>query len=123
MPDYLSQFRQQIQLDYSPKSISISRQNLGTPYSGQVCMHEQHSVPSTTVSLDPTTSGGGCLFSNRDSAEETISSKRTLPSSPSYSKQTVDQYQAYFTIIAPLFRSSPIFFETDQQINHVSIRS
>ena len=112
-------FRQQIQLDYSPKSISISRQNLGTPYSGQVCMHEQRTVCQVQQSLPrPNNFRGGCLFSIRLAGRKQFH-KRTLPSSPSYSKQTrsVSGLCHYHSSIV---QSSPIFSETDQQINRCS---
>ena len=112
-------FRQQIQLDNSPKSISISRQNLGTSYIGQVCMHEQRTVCQVQQSLPrPNNFRGGCLFSNRLAGGKQFH-KRTLPSSPSYSKQTrsVSGLCHYHSSIV---QSSPIFSETDQQINSYS---
>ena len=99
-------FRQQIQLDNSPKSISISRQNLGTSCSGQVCMHEQRTVCQVQQSL-PTTSGVDA-FSQTDWREENNFINAPFRLLPRILNK-LDQYQTYATTIAPLFRAHPFF--------------
>ena len=79
------------------------------------CMNSAQCAKYNSLFLD---FRGGCLFSNRLARGKQFH-KRTLPSSLSYSKQTrsVSGLCHYHSSIV---QSSPIFSETDQQINRCS---